>query len=235
MRYRAASVLGTLLSFVVAVGVSPSAAEESRPDIDTFARNPPHGRAFPSSGRARPAPRRGHEDLAKPGGRDRLAVPHCAPRTGGQKPCACLSSPGAGARRQQNDSLAVGELLGPGRGHAVAIASIEAAERSARGGEAARLSLADPAGSAPPWPGARTGGGSRDRPLSARHAHARQARAHAPALRRPGVFRPSPGHLHPRRRRRAVAEGLGRSRGGAHPRRRACPLFVHALSPAAFP
>ena len=40
-----------------------------------------------------------------------------------------LVVPRRGSAVRQTDSLAVGELLGPGKGHAVAIVSIEAAER----------------------------------------------------------------------------------------------------------
>jgi hypothetical protein len=127
MHYRAASVLGTLLSFVVAAGVSPSAAEESRPTstlsleiLLTIAPSLPAAARVALLDEATKIWRSQGVviDWASPTAPPRLA-----------RSLRVLVIPRRGSVARQNDSLAVGELLGPGEGHAVAIASIEAAER----------------------------------------------------------------------------------------------------------
>ena len=128
MHYRAASVLGTLLSFVMAAGVSPSAAEESRTEstlsleiLLTIAPSLPAAARAPLLDEVTRIWR--SQDVAIDWVSDKT-VPRLASRS-----LRVLVVPNRGPAARQNDSQAVGELLGPGKGHAVAIVSIEAAER----------------------------------------------------------------------------------------------------------
>jgi len=128
MHYRATSVLGTLLSFVMAAGVSASAAEEIRPAstlsleiLLTIAPSLPAAARVPLL-----------DEAARIWTTQGVAIdwlsPTAPPRLA-DRSLRVLVIPRRGSAAQQNDSLAVGELLGPARGHAVAIVSIEAAER----------------------------------------------------------------------------------------------------------
>ncbi len=128
MHYRAASVLGTLLSFVVAAGVSPSAAEESRPastlSLEILLTIAP---SLPAAARV-PLLDEATKIWRSQGVAIDWSSPTAPPRLANRS-LRVLVIPRRGSAARQNDSLAVGELLGPGRGHAVAIVSIEAAER----------------------------------------------------------------------------------------------------------
>jgi hypothetical protein len=128
MHYRGARAVCTLLSCAIFAGVSTAAAEEGRtgstlsleilltiaPSLPAAARDPLLDEAtkiWRSEGIA--------IDWLSPTAPLRLA----------NRSLRVLVMPRRGNMVRQNDSLAVGELLGPARGHAVAIVSIEAAER----------------------------------------------------------------------------------------------------------
>jgi hypothetical protein len=128
MRYRAASALGTLLSYVLVAGVSTAAAEEGRPEsalsleiLLTIAPSLPAAARAPLLDEATRIWRSQGVTI------DWLSA--TAPLRTTNRSLRVLVIPRRGPAARQNESLAVGELLGPGRGHAVAIISIEAAER----------------------------------------------------------------------------------------------------------
>jgi hypothetical protein len=128
MRYRAVSALGTLLSCVMVAGVPPATAEEGRPEstlsleiLLTIAPSlPPDARGLLLDEATRIWGSQGVKI-------DWLSA--TAPPRVTNKSLRVLVVPRRGSTARQTDSLAVGELLGPGKGHAVAIVSIEAAER----------------------------------------------------------------------------------------------------------
>ena len=134
MRYRAASALGTLLSYVMVVGVSPAAAEESRPEstlsLEVLLTVAP---SLPEAARA-PFLDEVSAILEKPGGddrmafSDRMAVSHADSRTRGGR-LRILVFPTSQSATSERNTLAVAELLRPESGHAVAIAYIAAAKR----------------------------------------------------------------------------------------------------------
>jgi hypothetical protein len=128
MRYRAAGAVGTLLSCVVVAAVSTATAEEGRPEsalsleiLLTIAPSLPTAARAPLLDEATGIWRSQGVKI------DWLSA--TAPTRVTNKSLRVLVLPRRGAGARQNDSLAVGELLGPGKGHAVAIVSIEAAER----------------------------------------------------------------------------------------------------------
>jgi hypothetical protein len=128
MRYRAASALGTLLSYVMVAGVSTATAEEGRPEsalsleiLLTIAPSLPAAARAPLLDEATRIWRSQGVTI------DWLST--TAPLRATNRSLRVLVIPRRGPVARQNESLAVGELLGPGKGHAVAIVSIEAAER----------------------------------------------------------------------------------------------------------
>jgi hypothetical protein len=128
MRYRAARALGTLLSCVLVAGVPTATAEEGRPEpalsleiLLTIAPSLPPDARGPLLEEATRIWRSQGVTI------DWLSA--TAPLRVTNKSLRVLVVPRRGSGARKNDSLAVGELLGPGKGHAVAIVSIEAAER----------------------------------------------------------------------------------------------------------
>jgi hypothetical protein len=128
MRYRAVSALGTLLSCVMVAAVSTAPAEEGGPEsalsleiLLTIAPSLPTASRGPLLDEATRIWRSQGVTI------DWLSAT-ASPRVT-NKSLRVLVIPRRGPAARQSDSLAVGELLGPGKGHAVAIVSIEAAER----------------------------------------------------------------------------------------------------------
>jgi hypothetical protein len=127
MRYRAASALGTLLTFVMVAGVSTATAEEARPEstlsLEILLTIAP---ALPADVRALLLDEATRIWRSQSVTIDWLSS--TAPARVTDRSLRVLVIPRRGPVAQQHDSLAIGELLGPGKGHAVAIVSIEAAE-----------------------------------------------------------------------------------------------------------
>jgi len=133
MRYRAASALGTLLSYVMVAGVSPAAAEESRPEstlslevLLTVAPSLPEAARAPFLDEVTAIWKSQGVKIEWLSTTEWLCP--TANRTRGGR-LRILVFPTSQSAHSERNALPVAELLRPESGHAVAIAYISAAKR----------------------------------------------------------------------------------------------------------